>query len=329
MDDIAPAVRERLKDVIRRWGRILIPAFVDEYDNVIDGELLLELAAECGIRNVPRVILKGLSPHAKLDVKMMIDAYRRECQRQLTSEEKRQWITLELVRHPEYSDRRIADWIGCSPTTVGSVRATVQIGQSDSRLGQDEVYRSVAVVHTSTERQRKQAQQILQELKDSPANQHLTMRKLRHLRWAQRRAGKLAAAQPVTLKDFVIHVGDFRLVSRRIPDGSVDLAICDPPWAEWAELAIPMGQVLRRICKPNSVACVYTGVLVEDQWNDRLKRSLTKEWRVIAEHKRPGEVLFAGAVRHMYTSIIVYRSQPSGAWKTPQTLEDVIDSHIY
>ncbi len=183
LPEIAPAVRERLVAEFRRWGRILIPAIVDEFDHVVDGELLLELAAEAGIRDVPRAIIKGLSDSDKADLRCVMDAYRRECGRQLSQEEKRQWITLELACHPHYSDRQIADWIGCSPTTVGEMRAHVQFGHVSSRLGRDGKSYHYSVVHTETERQRRQAQRMLKELDETPTDIHMSMRNLRHLRW--------------------------------------------------------------------------------------------------------------------------------------------------
>ncbi len=122
-----------------------------------------------------------------------------------------------------------------------------------------------------------------------------------------------------------MHIGDFRIVSDRIPDGSVDLAICDGPWAEWATLAVPMGQILRRVLKPNGFACVYMGVTVEDQWNDALKQNLVKEWRLMSLHRNPGKLLYNG-VRHMYTSIVLYRNNPSGPLTTKGPLPDVIES---
>jgi len=57
--------------------------------------------------------------------------------RHLTSDQKREVVTGVLKQNPKLSDRQIASMVGVSPTTVGSVRATVQIGQSDKRVGKD------------------------------------------------------------------------------------------------------------------------------------------------------------------------------------------------
>ena len=262
----------RLKAEIRRWGRVLVPIVVDEHDRIIDGKLRWEIAQELGIRDIPRVIVRGLTDDEQHDLRLIINI----CRRHLSREQVRQWIAWELQIHPDHSDRMVAGKIGVSPTTVGKVRATAQVGQSHSRLGADGKYRR-AVVYTQTERQRKQAQEILQSLNETPQDANLNLRKLRHLRWAQERAEKLASARHVSLKDFDIINCDFRDVGERIKSHSVDVAIVDPPWSEWESLGRPLGRELCRILRPNGVACVYTGSFYEDQWNDRLQERRLSE----------------------------------------------------
>ena len=59
----------------------------------------------------------------------------------LTQEQKRELIRDQVKETPERSNRQVARDLGVSPTTVGTVRdeleATVQIGQSDERVGAD------------------------------------------------------------------------------------------------------------------------------------------------------------------------------------------------
>ena len=266
LPELDPDLRERMKAEMRRWGRVLIPIVVDEHDNIIDGTVRWEIAQELGFTDIPRIIIRGLSENEKQDLRLILNI----CRRQLSREQIRQWIAWELVANPHHSDRMVAGKIGVSPSTVAKVRATVQSGQSHSRLGADGKYRR-AVVYTETERQRKQAQDILRSLHETPQDGNLNLRKLRHLRWAQERAEKLASARHVSLKDFDIINCDFRAVGERIKSHSVDVAIVDPPWSEWESLGRPLGRELCRILRPNGVACVYTGSFYEDQWNDRLQ----------------------------------------------------------
>jgi ParB-like chromosome segregation protein Spo0J len=182
LPEIDTELRARLKAEICRWGRVLVPMVVDEHDRIIDGKLRWEIAEELGIRDVPRVIVPGLSEKEKDDLRLVINI----CRRHLSREQVRQWIAWELIRHPHHSDRVVAGRLGVSPSTVGKVRATVQVGQSHARLGADGNYRRPAV-YTSHDRQSRQAQEILQELEETPQDQNLNLRKLRRLRREQER----------------------------------------------------------------------------------------------------------------------------------------------
>lgn len=63
--------------------------------------------------------------------------------RHLTREQRRSLTDAELKRDPTQSNRVIAEKVGVSPTSVGAARAeleaTVQIGQSDTRIGKNGV----------------------------------------------------------------------------------------------------------------------------------------------------------------------------------------------
>jgi len=323
LPEIDPDLRERLKAEIRRWGRVLVPIVVDEHDRIIDGKLRWEIAQELGIRDIPRVIVPGLSEEEKQDLRVVLNV----CRRHLTREQVRQWIAWELVRHPHHSDRMVAGRIGVSPTTVGKVRATVQSGQSNARLGADGNYRRPAVVYTSLDRQSRQAQEILQSLHQTPQDAYLNLHKLQHLRRDQERAAKMASAEPVSIEDFHIINCDFRAVGERIKSHSVDVAIVDPPWAEWKALGRPLGRELCRILRPNGLACVYTGSYNEDQWNDALKSAgLVKEWQVIGlRNARNGTRVLNKTIRNMYTPIILYRNLPRRQLVTATMLADLLD----
>jgi ParB-like chromosome segregation protein Spo0J len=324
LPEIDHDLRERLKEEIRRWGRVLVPIVVDEHDRIIDGEIRQQLAQELGIKDIPRVIVPGLTEEEKHDLRLVLNIYRRH----LNREQVRQWVAWELIVHPDHSDRKVAAKIGVSPTTVGKVRATVQVGQSAPRLGADGNYRRRPAVYTSHDRGTKQAQEILKSLDSAPGDLNLSLRELRRLRREQERSEKFAAAKPVTLKDFQIFNCDFRDIGDRVKTGSVDLAIVDPPWSEWRTLGRPLGEQLHRILRPNGFACVYTGVYWEDEWNDALKNAgLRKTWRAIALHRSPGSILYFGPICHKYTSILIYRNDPTpGTWKSRKVLNDVLES---
>ena len=322
LPEIDPDLRERLKAEIQRWGRVLVPIVVDEHDHIIDGTIRKQIAEELGMKDIPRVIVPGLSDDEKHDLRVVLNV----CRRHLTREQIRQWIAWELVANPHHSDRKVAGRIGVSPTTVGKVHATVQVGQSNARLGADGTYRRPAVVYTSHDRQSRQAQDMLRSLHQTPQDANLNLLKLRRLRREQERAENLKAARPVTIKDFNVFNCDFRQVGNRIADGSVDLAVVDPPWAEWESLGRPLGRELCRILRPNGLACVYTGSLYDDQWNDALRSAgLVKEWQVIGLRNAHNGILVHKTIRHLYISILLYRNLPRGELVTATMLSDLLD----
>jgi hypothetical protein len=322
LPSISPALRSRLKAEIQKWG--IFPVIVDEFDNVLDGLLRMELAKELGIKDVERVTVYGLTPAEKQNLRFVMNA----CRRHLTQEQVRAWIAWELQVNPNVSDRSIGSVVGASHTTVGAVRkeSTGQSGQLDNpRIGLDGKSRKPPQqVLTSTERQRLEVQTHLQNLDEVPTG-NLTPRKLRSARWQQNRAEEIASAKPVTLKDFAIHACDFRNVGERIASGSVGLAICDPVWPDWQTLGKALGDTLCRILRPNGLCCVYTGAIFMDEWNDALKScGLKKEGLVIALHKQPGSITSNTGLRHLYSQILLYRNQPSGELRLPGVLADIM-----
>lgn len=67
----------------------------------------------------------------------------------------------------------------------------------------------------------------------------------------------------------------------KLPDGIVDMVLCDPPYQatrnKW-DVALPMDKLwkeLRRICKPNAVIAVHSGGM----FTAKLMTSNPKEWR--------------------------------------------------
>jgi hypothetical protein len=149
--DALPPVDPRIYDLLRRdierRGRVVVPVITDEAGRVLDGKLRLAIAEQLGIRDVPRIKLLGLTEAQKQEARVIFNLARR----QLSRAEIQGLIEWELTVNPTHSDRRIAGKIGASPTTVGKIRARVQVGQVD-RLGRDnKVYTQPAVyTHTDT-----------------------------------------------------------------------------------------------------------------------------------------------------------------------------------
>lgn len=134
MPELSPSEYRALRDNIKARG-ILVPIVVDQRGNVLDGNNRLAIAAELGIE-CPREVRNVQDDDEAMDIAVELNCARRH----LNQDQKRQLVAQEIQRRPGDSDRAIARRVGCSPTTVGTVRnsaAGVQSGQ-DQRLSHDE-----------------------------------------------------------------------------------------------------------------------------------------------------------------------------------------------
>ena len=122
MPDLSASEYEALRANIKARG-ILVPIVVDQDGRIIDGNNRATIAAELGIE-CPREVRHVRDHEEALDLAVELNCSRRH----LTQEQKRQLIASEIQRRPGDSDRAIARRIGCSPTTVGSVRNPTPVG---------------------------------------------------------------------------------------------------------------------------------------------------------------------------------------------------------
>jgi N6-adenosine-specific RNA methylase IME4 len=127
---------EELKADILARG-VLVPVEYDEHNNILDGHHRVQICNELGITEWPRVVRIGLSEAGKLTHARQLNLARRHLDR----EQKRELIAQQLRETPQTSDRQIAESLGVSPTTVGTVRSELEEGgelsKLDSRISAD------------------------------------------------------------------------------------------------------------------------------------------------------------------------------------------------
>ena len=125
-----------LKEDIRRRG-VMVPIEYDENGNVLDGHHRLQICAELGITDFPKVIRAGLTEEQKRTHARKLNMARR----QLNRDQKQELIRQQLVETPEKSDRQIASGLGISHHTVNAQRreleSTGQIAQLETNIGLD------------------------------------------------------------------------------------------------------------------------------------------------------------------------------------------------
>ncbi|GLP74931.1 hypothetical protein TUM20983_20410 [Mycobacterium antarcticum] len=119
MPQLSPDQFDALRADISARG-VLVPIVKDQHGRIIDGNHRSLIAAELGI-DCPITVVEVADDADAWERAVALNCARRH----LTREQTRTVIAGEIQRGPEDSDRAIARRVGCSPTTVGSVRAEV------------------------------------------------------------------------------------------------------------------------------------------------------------------------------------------------------------
>lgn len=139
-----------LKEDIRRRG-VMVPIEFDEAGNVLDGHHRLQICAELGITDFPKVIRAGLTEEQKRTHARKLNMARR----QLNQEQRRQLIQAQLKETPERSDRQIATELGVSNSTVSlrrkELESSGELCESHSSMGADGKERPRQVEHKPLE----------------------------------------------------------------------------------------------------------------------------------------------------------------------------------
>lgn len=163
MPPLSSEQESSLRDGIRRNG-VAVPITVDQFGRILDGHNRFRIAAELGIE-CPRVVQVVADDDDALDRAVELNCARRH----LTQEQVREVVAAEVDRRPDQSDRQIARRVGCSPTTVGTVRRRLSNLDSPDDWGNspvdgDDAARRSAVELTS--RLREAASDLLDSFQD-------------------------------------------------------------------------------------------------------------------------------------------------------------------
>jgi N6-adenosine-specific RNA methylase IME4/ParB-like chromosome segregation protein Spo0J len=228
-EDLLPALADddlkALRDDIRDRG-IVVPIIVDEHHNVIDGANRLRIAAELGIRNLPVDIRPGLSHPEKEELAEDLNLHRRH----LTREQLRALIRRRLQRHPERSNRQIAQAVGADDHTVAAIRrdlqTTAEIPQLPKTIGRDGRARTTSparrVVHCFTAKDIARAGAVAKAAEAEPE-------KYGHLLDAMGRTGRVTGAH----RNLMVAKKAEAIAAEPppLPQGPFRVIVADPPWA--------------------------------------------------------------------------------------------------
>ncbi len=126
MPELSPDQLAALKFDIRKNG-ILVPIVVDQQGRVIDGHNRRRIAGALGIP-CPNETHDVADDEEAQELAVTLNCARRHP----TREQIRQVVSGEIERRPGDSDRAIGRRVGCSPSTVGSVRNGGHVSNLDT-----------------------------------------------------------------------------------------------------------------------------------------------------------------------------------------------------
>lgn len=313
------------EDLLRRG--CIIPVVVDEDGAILDGRIR---AAICDRHKLPylKIVAPRLSGEEKADLRTALNVFRR----QLSREQVRECIRWELRRTPESSDRGVAGRIGCSPTTVGAVRRTIQDGQLDApRVGRDGRKRAMPkpVVYTTCNAQVKEAARILPRIVDLPGGP-ISLRKLRNLAFQEKMRQEDSSPVAKLPAEITIEVSDFRDFAWGPYEGRAAMVMADPPWLDdHAELRRPFVELAGRLLRPGGVVCCYTGTYGLPGWFEAFlaEKNLKYVWTVASVNQKDGKVRVHGKgkvpIQSAWRPILIYSK---GEMEGGRVLFDVIQS---
>jgi hypothetical protein len=190
------------------------------------------------------------------------------------------------------SDRSVARRTGSDNKTVAGVRRRLESGEEiphlNERNGSDgKRYPSARkpIVMTTSNAQAIEAQVLLGELGDEVPDGPVSIKKLRRIKSARERAehlDRVSRTPPGSGGRIKIHHGDFRHLAGETSPGSVDLALCDPPWGnEFADQRRAFAEALFRLLKPDGILACYTGVAHLPEFLDAFRQAgLIYEWTI-------------------------------------------------
>ena len=297
--ELTPEEYAELKADIAERG-VMIPIEFDEQGNVLDGYHRLQICAELGIKDYPKVIRAGMSESEKLTHARKLNMARRH----LTQEQKRRLILEELLHNWNKSDRQIASEFGVSHSTVRDIRkehtlaklsdnsdvdkSTTCENSDNFRVGTDgKRYRKTVSVFNPTKREEramKKPEVIERMQKDGTSPLVASMKVLSEAK-AERKAYELDDVMPEDMCR--LFTADIRDGLKEIEDESVDFLITDPPYPrEYIPLYGDLSLLASRVLKQGGSLIVMIGPSYMPEVINELGRYMSYYW--VMPYMTPG-----------------------------------------
>ena len=249
---------------------VRVPVVVTaETGAVLDGhhrvQVWQELRAE-GVKvpDYPRDVRRFADDEERVGFVLAANLFRRH----LTRSQRRELVA--NLRAQGWSLRRIGDAVGADAATVHRDLTVASATVPERVVGKDgrsQPARRPPSLYVANRRDEERARSALSAL---PPDVHPTSllnaeHRARDARYRERRSAALDAARLEGV-GYELRVGDLREVWDDIPDGSIDSAVVDPPYAEgFIPLYEDVGRLLARVLKPGRLAAIYCGHLHLDE----------------------------------------------------------------
>lgn len=284
MPPLAAEEYAELKNDIAQRG-VMVPIEYDEHGNVLDGHHRLQICAELGIKDFPKVIRAGMTEEEKRTHARKLNMARR----QLNQEQRRELIREQLRETPEKSDRQIAKALGVSDKTVGTQRrdmvSTAEIPQLSTSIGADgkerprQVERKPVSVFNPSRREMKAIQNpnVVNRMANTGESVLNASRQVHIADKAERKNFVLDASMPEDMLS--LYNADIRDGLPIVDDSSVDFIITDPPYpAEYIPLYGDLSRLAARVLKPGGSLIVMCGQSYFPQVMAQLCTSMKYHW---------------------------------------------------
>lgn len=264
---------------------VMVPIEYDEHGNVLDGHHRLQICAELGIRDFPKVIRAGMTEDEKRTHARKLNMARR----QLNREQKQGLIREQLRETPEISDRKIATMLGTSHPTVAKQRQSMEesgeLEKFTSSIGTDgkerprQVERKPVTIFNPTRREERAVQnpKVVERMVGTGASAVNAEKQLHR----EEKSARKAYDAPEALSEDMCRLicADIRNGMKELPDGSVDSIITDPPYpAEYLPLYSDLSAVAARVLKPGGSLIVMSGQSYLPEVIARLSEQMRYHW---------------------------------------------------
>ena len=123
--------------------------------------------------------------------------------------------------------------------------------------------------------------------------------------------------------DIQVWCGDFRELSLKIADESVNLILTDPPYGkQYLHLWDELGKVAQRVLKPGGFLVTYSGQAFLPEVLDSLRKHLKYFWTIALKHTGSTTIIDASNARNQWKPIIIFYKEPL---KLPKVFMDMIE----